>query len=181
VQEVRIMRSPRHFSLLGATLLTGVFLCLLFVSAAGPALADTSGLFTFENADIQTVVKQVAALTGIAFLFDPVQVKGKITLLAPKGVSPAEALELLKSALALQGYTLLSRAEGMWIVPAERVVDEAFTIKVVPLTYARAGEVAYALSWVAPPAVRIVPYYPTNSLIISGHPAAVERLIDLIK
>ncbi len=175
------MRSPRHFSLLGATLLTGVSLCLLFVSAAGPALADTSGLFTFENADIQTVVTQVAALTGITFLFDPEQVKGRITLLAPKGVSPAEALELLKSALALQGYTLLSRAEGMWIVPAERVVDEAFTIKVVPLTYARAGEVAYALSWVAPPAVRIVPYYPTNSLIISGHPAAVEGLIDLIK
>ena len=175
------MRSPRHFSLLDATLLTGVCLCLLFVSAAGPALADTSGLFTFVNADIQTVVKQVAALTGITFLFDPVQVKGKITLLAPKGVSPAEALELLKSALALHGYILLSRAEGMWIVPAERVVDEAFTIKVVPLTYARAGEVAYALSWVAPPSVRIVPYYPTNSLIISGHPAAVERLIDLIK
>jgi general secretion pathway protein D len=181
VQEVRIMRWPRHFSLLEATLLTGVFLCLLVVSAAGAALADTSGLFTFENADIQTVVKQVATLTGITFLFDPDQVKGKITLLAPKGVSPAEALELLKSALALHGYTLLSRAEGMWIVPAERVVNEAFTIKVVPLTYARAGEVAYTLSWVAPPSVRIVPYYPTNSLIISGHPAAVERLIDPIK
>jgi general secretion pathway protein D len=144
-------------------------------------LADTSGLFTFENADIQIVVKQVAALTGITFLFDPEQVKGKITLLAPKGVSPAEALELLKSALALHGYILLSRAEGMWIVPAEGVTHEAFIIKIIPLTYARAGEVAYALSWVAPLSVRIVPYYPTNSLIISGHPAAVEGLIDLIK
>jgi len=154
--------------------------CLLFVSAAGPAWAATSEPFTFENADIHAVVKQVAALTGITVLFDPEQVKGKITLLAPKGVSPAEALELLKSALALHGYTLLSRAEGMWIVP-ERVVNEAFTITVVPLTYARAGEVAYALSWVAPPSVRIVPYYPTNNLITSGHPAAVEGLIDVIK
>ena len=96
------MRSPRYFSLLDVTLLTGVFLCLLFVSGAGPASADTSGFFTLENADIQTVVKQVAALTGITFLFDPVQVTGKITRLAPKGVSLAEALELLKSALALQ-------------------------------------------------------------------------------
>ncbi len=175
------MRWPRHFSLLEATLLTGVFLCLLFVSAAGGASADTPGPFTFESADIQAVVKRVATLTGITFLFDPDQVKGKITLLAPKGVSPAEALELLKSALALHGYTLLGRAEGMWIVPAGRVGDEAFTIKVVPLTYARAGEVAYTLSWVAPPSVRIVPYYPTNSLVISGHPAAVEGVIDLIR
>src|SRR5262249_33676213 len=77
--------------------------------------------------------------------------------------------------------TLLPRTEGMWIVPAERIVDEAFTIRVVPLTYAWAGEVASTLSWVAPPSVRIVPYYPTNSLVISGHPAAVESLIDLIR
>ena len=172
------MRSPRHFSLQDATLLTGVPLCLLFVSAAGPALAVASQPFTFENADIQTVVKQVATLTGITFLFDPEQVKGKITLLSPEGVSPTEALELLKSALALHGYTLLGRAEGTWIVPAERV---AFTIKVVRLNYARAGEMAYTLSWVAPPSVRIVPHYPTNSLIISGHPEAVEELVDIIK
>jgi general secretion pathway protein D len=178
VQEVRIMRSPRHFSLLDATLLTSVFLCLFFVYAAGSALAATSGPFTFENADIQTVVKQVATLTGITFLFDPEQVKGKITLLSPKGVSPTEALELLKSALALHGYTLLGRAEGTWIVPAERV---AFTVKVVRLNYAGASEMASTLSWIAPPSVRIVPYYPTNSLIISGHPAAVEELVDIIK
>jgi general secretion pathway protein D len=177
VQEVRIMRSPRHFSLLDATLLS-VLLCLLFVSAAGAALAATSGPFTFENADIQTVVKQVATRTGVTFLFDPERVKGKITLLSRRDVSPTEAFELLQSALALHGYTLLGRAEGTWIVPAERV---AFTVKVVRLTYARAGEMAYTLSWVAPPSVRIVPHYPTNSLIISGHPAAVEELVDILK
>ena len=68
------MRSPRHFCLPEATLLTGVFLCLLFVSAAGGASADTPGPFTFESADIQDVVKRVATLTGITFLFDPEQV-----------------------------------------------------------------------------------------------------------
>jgi type II secretory pathway component GspD/PulD (secretin) len=58
---------------------------------------------------------------------------------------------------------------------------EAMIIKVVPLTYARAGELAHTLSLVAPPRVRIVPYSPTNSLIISGPPAAVEQLIDITK
>jgi general secretion pathway protein D len=175
------MRSQLYGSLLGVTLLTGVFLCPLFVSAAGPACSATSGLFTFENADIQAVVKQVAALTGVTFLFDPEQVTGKVTLLYPKDVSPTEALELLKSALALHGYALLGRPEGMWIIPAEQVTHEAFTVRVVPLNYARAGELAYTLSRVAPPSVRIVPYYPTNSLIISGHPAAVEELVNVIK
>jgi type II secretory pathway component GspD/PulD (secretin) len=63
--------------------------------------------------------------------------------------------------------------------PCEPV--DAMIIKVVPLTYARTGELAYTLSIVTPPRVRIVPYHPTNSLIISGPPAAVEQLIDIIK
>ena len=84
--------------------------------------------------------------------------------------------------MALAALGLLhSRAEATWIVPADRVPPEAFTVKVVPLVYARAGELAYTLSLVAPPSVRVVPYYPTNSLIISGHPAAVEELVNVIK
>jgi type II secretory pathway component GspD/PulD (secretin) len=52
---------------------------------------------------------------------------------------------------------------------------------VVRLTYAGADEVAYTLSLAAPPWVRIVPYYPTNSVIISGPPLAVEEVINIIR
>jgi general secretion pathway protein D len=175
------MRPQVNMSLLGAALWTSVVLCVLLSWGAGPAFATPAGPVSFENVDVQTVIKQVAALTGITFLFDPEQVRGKITLFSPKGVSQTEALDLLKSALALHGYTLLSRAEATWILPADRVPPEAFIVRVVALDHARAGELADTLSWVAPPSVRVVPYYPTNSLIISGHPAAVEALVDLIK
>src|SRR4029450_6188622 len=143
-----MMRPQGVLSFQGAMLSTGVVLCILFWSGAGPASATPSGPISFENVDIQTVVKQVAALTGITFLFDPEQVRGKITLLSPKGVSSTEALDLLRSAPALHGYSLLSRAEATWIVPADRVPSEVFTITVVPLDYARAGGRAYPLSWV---------------------------------
>jgi type II secretory pathway component GspD/PulD (secretin) len=99
----------------GALVSTGVVLCVLFSSGAAPASDTPSGAIPFENADIQTVVKQVAALTGITFLFNPEQVRGKITLLSSKGVSPTEALDLLRSALALHGYTFLCWNEAMWI------------------------------------------------------------------
>lgn len=58
---------------------------------------------------------------------------------------------------------------------------DAMIVEVVPLTYARAGELAYTLSLIALPRVRIVPYNPTNSLIISGPRTSVEQLIDIIK
>jgi|SRR5919106_3121183 general secretion pathway protein D len=166
------MRSP-----LAWTVLLGVFV----VCPPGPTRATPAEPFGFENVEVSTVVKHVGRLTGITFLFDPEQVKGKITVLSPTSVSPAEALELLKSVLALHGYRLVSSAGGMWIVPTERLAPEAVTVRLVPLEHALAGEVAYTLGWVAPPGVRIVPYYPTNSLIISGPPAAVEKLIEIIK
>jgi general secretion pathway protein D len=175
------MKSQLRVFVVAMTLLPGILLCLFLMCPLGRAGATSSGVLTFENADIGTVAKQIGRLTGITFLFDPEQVKGRITLLAPKPVSPAEALELLRSALTLHGYTLVRRAEGMWIVPADRMVHEAVRIEVVRLNYARADELAYALAMVAPPWVRIVPYYATNSLIISGPPAAVEELVDIIK
>jgi general secretion pathway protein D len=175
------MRSPRCFSRLAIVVSSSAFLCFLLVPPPTRAWAAPSAAFSFENVDIQTVVKYVATLTGIPFVFDPEQVKGKITVIAPKSVSPAEVLELLKSALALHGYSLQSRAEGVRIVPAEQVAPQAITVKVVRLTYAQAGELAYILSWVAPASVRIAPHFPTNSLIISGPPAAVDELVDIIK
>ena len=156
---------------------TMLVLCLL---AAAPVPAAARASFTFENADIQAVIKEFAAHTRIPFLFDPAEVTGRITLLAPAGVSPAEALELLRSALALLGYALLDRAGAMWIVRAEPAAGEAFVVRVVPLTYASADEVAYTLAWIAPPSVRVVPYPPTNSLIIAGHPEPVAELLGVI-
>ncbi len=175
------MKSQRRALIVAPTLWLGILLCLSLMRSLGPAWATAAGVLTFENADIGTVAKQIGRLTGTTFLFDPEQMKGRITLLAPKPVSPAEALELLKSALALHSYTLVRRADGTWIVPAERMAHGAVRVEVVPLKYARVDELAYTLSMMGSPWVRIVPYYATNSLIISGHPAAVEELVDIIK
>jgi general secretion pathway protein D len=161
--------------------LESALLCLFLLLPLEAAWATNEVAFTFENADIQTVIKKIGELTGITFLFNPEQVKGKISLLPPKKVSPEEALKLLQSALALHGYALLKKEGGTWIVPAEKAIQLATIIEVVPLKYARADEVADTLSWIAPSGVRIAPYYPTNSLIISGNPEAVEKLIGVLR
>ncbi len=161
--------------------LGGVFLYLCLLVLLEAAWATNQVVFTFENEDIQTVIKKVGELTGTTFLFDSEQVKGKITLLSPRKISPEEVLKLLQSALALHGYTLLKKEEGTWIVPAQKATQLATIIEVVPLEYAKADEVADTLSWLAPPGVRIVPYYPTNSLIISGNPEAVKELIGVLR
>src|SRR5262245_41942296 len=130
--------------------LTSVFLCFDLLLTREPVWAINELAFTFENADIQTVIKQVGEFTGTTFLFDLREVKGKITILSRQKVAPEGALKLLASALALHGYTLLRKAEGMWIIPTGKVIPAPTVIEVVPLQYANADEVADTLAWVAP-------------------------------
>ena len=150
--------------------------------AAEPVSALPSQVrFEFVDADIQVVIDAVARITGTTFVFDSTRVKGKVTVLAPRAVSPAPALGLLRSALAVHGYVLIVRPESTWIVPATGVAHTDFVVRVVPLKYANAGEVAFTLSRVAPHGVRIVPYQPTNSVVISGFAAAVDQMVDAIR
>ena len=85
-------------------------------------------------------------------------------------------------ALILTGFAMPLVADAQPTPPSGvREPVEATVIEVVPLRYARAGELAYTLSLIGLPRVRIVPYNPTNSLIISGPRTSVDQLIDLIK
>jgi hypothetical protein len=89
---------------------------------------------------------------------------------------------LLRLAVILSAFGMPLFAEAQTTPPTRPCEPvEAVTIEVVPLTYARSGELAYTLSLIALPRVRIVPYYATNSLIISGPRTSVEQLINIIK
>ena len=157
-----------------------VSLALVFTTAPGSALGVTQGQLAFKDADIQAVIEEVAKLTKTTFLFDPSRVKGKITVLAADPVTPAQALELLRSVLALHGYVLVARPEGTWIVAAQPATAHV-VVRAVRLSYVDAEDVAWTLSWVAPPGVGIVPFHPTNSVVISGPEDAVERIVDVIR
>jgi hypothetical protein len=82
----------------------------------------------------------------------------------------------------LPSRVVLSSARANWhnlVVEEHHIrscdLDEvAFLQHVVAVTVGR----PVALSLVAQPPLRIVPYYPTNRLVISGSPAAVKQLIE---
>ncbi len=54
--------------------------------------------------------------------------------------------------------------------------EAGLSYAVIKLQYATAEELAPVLAAVAPPGVRIIAYPPTNSLIISGDPAIIDKL-----
>ena len=54
--------------------------------------------------------------------------------------------------------------------------EAGLSYAVIKLQYATAEGLAPVLAAVAPPGVRIIAYPPTNSLIISGDPAIIDKL-----
>ena len=59
----------------------------------------------FQDVELKTVIEAVAKLTGRNYIIDP-RVKGKVTLIAPKPMSPESLNETLMSIL---------RVHVMWL------------------------------------------------------------------
>ncbi len=70
----------------------------------------------FANADIEAVARTMATITGRNVVVDP-RVKGQLTLVTEKAVSPAAAFDQFLAALRLQGFTVVEAAGLYKVVP----------------------------------------------------------------
>ncbi len=92
-------------------------------------LAKASVILNFDEVDIKTAATQIAKITGKNLVIDP-RVKGKITIISNKELTPREALELFSQALAMQGYALINEGDTIKILPS---------VQGVPFTRAKGG------------------------------------------
>jgi len=103
--------------------------CALLVSASGQIHAQTAiGTGTssvrpgepvtlnFANAEIEAVARTMATITGRNVVVDP-RVKGQLTLITERAVTPAAAFQQFLAALRLQGFTVVESAGLYKVVP----------------------------------------------------------------
>jgi len=74
-QRYEAMALSLHFFFLFQRFAKGLLLFLCLVLSLTLAWATNEIAFTFDNADIQTVIKKVSEFTGTTFLFDPTKVR----------------------------------------------------------------------------------------------------------
>ncbi|MBP7491659.1 MAG: type II secretion system secretin GspD [Rhodoferax sp.] len=70
----------------------------------------------FSNADIDAVARTMATISGANVVVDP-RVKGTVTLVTEKPVSPTVAMNQFLAALRLQGFTMVESAGLYKVVP----------------------------------------------------------------
>lgn len=149
--------------------------------------------FDYPNADVADVVKAISELTGKNFIVDP-QVRGKITIIAPSRITVAEAYKAFLSALAINSLAVVP-GDGFYKIKQARAAqrdnidtfsgayyptsDQMIT-RIIKLKYISADEVNKQLRILTSKDGELVPYTPTNSLIVSDYGANIDRIMKIL-
>jgi len=177
-----------------------ILLLLLLLAATAPlCLAadkppqDDRISLDFKDVELTDLIQTMSELTGRNFLYDE-KVRGKVTIVSPRGMKLEDAYQLFLSVLHVKGFTVVpsgrvnkivslkdARQESI-PVTSRRGGGEAYVTRLVTLTYANAADLASTvLTPLIPKTSNIVAFAPSNTLVITDSAANIERLVKIIK
>jgi general secretion pathway protein D len=153
--------------------------------------ASNQATLNFVGADIESVVKAVGHYTRNTFIIDP-RVKGTINLVSEKPVTKAQAMQMLTSALRLQGFAVV-RADGfLKVVPeadaklqagptqAGDVRGDQIATQIFRLNYESANNLVQVLRPLISPNNTINVNPGNNSIVITDYADNLKRLGRII-
>lgn len=112
--------------LLGALALAA-WSCVLcaHVRAEDPPPQDQNLItMNFQDVDIPVLAKFISEITGKNFVVDE-SVRGKVSIISPTKVTPAQAYSIFQSVLQVKGFTTVQAGPVIKIVPARQVRESA--------------------------------------------------------
>lgn len=151
-------------------------------------------LWNLQNADILSVINEVSRETGKNFIVDP-RVQGKVTIVSSKPMEPAEVYQVFLAVLQTLGYSAIPSGDVIKIIPdAEAKQQETpladnknpgkgdeLVVRVIPVRNVPADQFVSLLRPLLPSSSELSAYSPSNTLIISGRAAKINRLVKIIE
>ncbi len=184
----RIRSQPRIVILL-------IVLCsvpLLFYPAYSQPQPELKGSFrpNFVDVDIRDFLKAMAGHTRRNILIDDA-VKGNITVVSPRSIPRARALDFLKQVLEVKGFGIVDEGDFLKVVPMEQAKDASLPdeedpevtgiiSRVLKLpTGINVNEMANVLRQIAGKNTTVVPYLPSNTVVLTGYAKNVRRAMEI--
>lgn len=169
-----------------------MFPLLAFSFAASAAQSQMT--FNFRDADIVKVIEDYSKASGQKIILDP-QIRGKATIFNAGPISLEEAFNQLSSAMAVNGLAFSKQGDTLVALQARsaqrnliEVVSELPPLKpekmvsyMIKLKYISADEVNKQLRILASTNGELVPYTPTNHIIINDWVSNLHRVHALLK
>ncbi len=146
----------------------------------------------FTNVDISALVKVMSELTRRNFILDE-KVTGKVTIMTPTKISPDEAYQVFLSALEIKGFTAVeddkviriipsasARQSGLKVLQDDNMAGEGFVTKLIRMNFVNPQEVVRTITPLVSRDGNVIPYPPTNSVIITDSVSNIRKLESLI-
>ena len=160
-----------------------------------PPAGEVMVTLDFQDADITEVISTIAKATGKNFLYDD-RVRGRVTVISPDPVTADEAYRVFESILAVKGFTTVPSPGGILkilplrdakenpieTVPGNHVAEDrdTFITRLMPLRYVKADAISDTIKPLVSKEATVIPYGPTNTLIITDAAANIRRLTNII-
>ncbi len=163
-------------------------------AAAPPAGADERRItMNFKDAELEAVVQFMSEVAGKNFILDE-KVRGKVTVISPTKVTPAEAYEVFQAILGVKGFTIVPAGKVLKIVATREAKQtnietvqqdsappgDRFVTRLLPLKHVEAEAMAGILAPLVSKDSSIVAYAPTNTLILTDAYSNIERLVEIL-
>lgn len=148
----------------------------------------------FEDAEIAEFVKYISEVTGHNFVLDS-KVRGKITIMSPKKVTPDEAYQVFLSVLEVYGYATVQVGSLTKVVPApdaktknpetrlfnHRISEtDKVVTQLISMDYAQVEDVVKLFQPMVSKGSLLVAYSPTNTLIVTDVESNIQRLVKIL-
>ena len=187
-QRSRIVASIPALLLVAALALSPLGALVVAAPARAATPADARLMLNQKRMEITRLIELVSKETGRTILYDE-QVRGLVSLVAKRPVTPDEAWEILGSALQMLGFSLLPSTVDQWriarvaeavgespFVRAARRESDLYVTALIPLEFADLQSVLGVLQPLGGTSVTLAAIEQTNSLIASGPERAIARL-----
>ena len=148
----------------------------------------------FKDVELTDLIQTISEMTNKNFVYDDT-VKGKVTIISPRGMSLDEAYQVFLSVLSVKGFTVVPSGKMNKIVRTQEAKEntiptgsdaassggEQIVTRLVPLRNIDAASFATSiLTPLIPKSGSVVAYAPSNTLIITDSTANIERLLKII-
>ncbi|MDZ7923527.1 MAG: type II secretion system secretin GspD [Marinagarivorans sp.] len=156
------------------------------------AWAEQTWTVNFKDTDIQEVIKFVADVTGKTTVIDQ-RVKGRVKVISAKPLNQTELLNLFRTVLEINDFTLIEVENVLRIVPLKDarsspvpVTDlahreDGFVTQVIQLQNIEAAKVLPVIRPLVPQHSHLAAYDPSNAIVISDSIENIERMRKLIE
>jgi general secretion pathway protein D len=170
---------------------------------AGKLSKEKDGRTTFtadwRNAEIKDFLKGMSAIVKKNILIDDTIKGKKITIISQKRIDVKDAFSFMKSVLESQGFGLVEENDIIKVVSTKNAAAKSNVVRIgrdllsdeemktnklvtqiIPIYQASASELEPLLKRITSPETEVIVYRITNTLVISGSSADINKLIKMI-